>query len=113
MDGSVLDAISGKHYDLETFENNLVRVESAGPCIRVGIKDADGAFFSWWEPGYPFSAPVSGISWPEQDGWQFTVEAPTQEEARAIFTRGSERHVLTLRVTDSTVHPKPVEVIFT
>jgi hypothetical protein len=110
MDGSVLDAISGKHYDLETFENELVKVESAGPCIRVGIKNGTGTPFSWWEPRYPFAAPPPGVSWPKQNGWEFTVEAPTQEETRAIFSRGDERHVLTLRVTNPTAHPKPIEV---
>lgn len=110
MDGSVLDAIYGKHYDLETFENELVKVEPAGLCIRVGIKNSAGMPFSWWELRYPFMPPPLGVSWPKQNGWEFTVEAPTQEETRAVFSCGDERHILTLRVTDPTAHPKPVEV---
>lgn len=108
MDGSVLDALTGKHYDLETFENERVKVESAGRCIRVGIKNSAGALFSWWEPTYPFTPPPRKL--PKQDEWDFDVEAPTSEVTRAIFTRGNERHVLTLTVTDPSANPKPVQV---
>lgn len=110
MDGSLLDAAYGKHYVLETFENDLVKVESAGPCIRVGIKNSAGMPFSWWEPRYPFTPLPQDLGWPKQNGWEFTIETPTQEETRAIFVRGGERYVLTLRITDPTAHPKPVEV---
>jgi len=54
VDGAILDQLTGKQYDLPVFENDLVRVESAGRVIRVGIKDR-GMAFSWWEPTHPFS----------------------------------------------------------
>lgn len=110
MDGSVIDAISGKHYDLETFENDLVKVESAGRSIRVGIKDENGTPFSWWEPAYPFTSPPADVSWPSQNGWNFTVETPSPELTHGVFEKEDERHVLTLRVTDTSANPKPVEV---
>lgn len=110
MNSGLIDFISGKQYDLETLENDLVRVESSGRCIRVGIKDSAGNPSSWWEPAYPFSAPPPGVSWPKQNGWHFSVEAPTPEQTMGIFERNGERHVLTLRVTDPTASPKPVEV---
>lgn len=108
MDGSVLDALTGKHYDLKTFENDRVKVESAGRSIRVGIKNRNGQLFSWWEPSYPFAPPPRMLL--KQDEWDFDVEAPTPEVTRAIFTRGDERHVLTLMVTDPAANPKPVQV---
>lgn len=108
MDGSTIDALQGKLYNLETLDNDLVIVESAGPCIRVGIKNADGVAFSWWEPRYPFTPPPQAL--PKQGKWEWEVEAPTSEETRAIFTCGEKRHMLTLIVTDPTANPKPVEV---
>lgn len=110
MDESVLDEIFGKHYKLETLNNDVVRVESAGNNIRVGIKDARGGPNSWWELTYPFAPPPAGVSWPKQNGWTFTVEAPSPEVAIGIFEREGERHVLTICVTDPYATPKPVEL---
>ena len=109
MDGQMIDAIKGKYYDLETLENDLVKVESAGPCIRVGIKNKGGEVFSWWEPRHPFLAPPPG-SLPKQGEWDFAVEVLSTDEVRATFIRGEEQHVLILVVTSPISEPKPVDV---
>ena len=106
MDGAILDQLDGKHYDLPVFENDLVRVESAGRVIRVGIKQ-NGAVFSWWEPFHPF---YGNRELPQQRGWGFRVETPNENETRAIFSRGDERHVLSLTCTNPSANPKPIEV---
>lgn len=106
MDGAILDQLDGKHYDLPVFENDLVRVESAGRVIRVGIKD-HGTAFSWWEPTHPFSG---SRSLPQQRGWDFQVETPNENETRAIFSKRGVSHVLTLTCTNPNVKPKPIEV---
>jgi len=106
VDGAILDQLTGKQYDLPVFENDLVRVESAGRVIRVGIKDR-GMAFSWWEPTHPFSG---NRSLPQQRGWDFQVETPNENETRAIFSKGSVRHVLTLTCTNPNVKPKTIEV---
>lgn len=85
MDGAVLDALNGKHYELETLDNDLVRVESAGRVIRVGIKDETGTPFSWWEPTHPFTEPPQDPM-PDQRGWGFRVEKLSDEVTRATFT---------------------------
>ncbi len=103
-----LDALTGKQYDLQTFDNHLVHVQSAGRCMRVGIKDSKGTVFSTWEPTHPF--PIESIVLPKQGEWDFALETSTTDITRAIFTRGSERHVLTLTVTNPQAHPKPVKV---
>lgn len=108
MDGSVLDALQGKHYDLDTFENEVIKVESAGSVIRVAIKNDAGQLFSWWEPTHPFAAGRDNL--PKQGKWSFCTETPNENETHAVFTNGSERHVLCLRVTDPSMTPKPVEV---
>lgn len=110
MDGKDLDALFGKYYDFQPFENEVVKVESAGPCIRVGIKDRKGVPFSWWEPRFPFSPPPPDVRWPSQNGWDFTVEVQDSYEARGIFCRNTERHVLTLRIIDPAANPQPVSV---
>src|SRR5689334_6531595 len=108
MDGYLIDEMCGKEYNLQTFENFLVKVESAGDCIRVGIKDKNGKIFSWLEPRYPFQIRTKEM--PKQDEWELTVETQSHESTSAIFTRGTDRHVLTLTVTDPTATPKPVTV---
>lgn len=106
MDGAFIDQIDGKHYDLLVFENEMVRIESCGRVIRVGIKK-DGIPFSWWEPTHPFKG---NFDLPQQNGWDFRVETPNNEETRAIFTRGDKKHILTLICTNPNVKPKPIKV---
>lgn len=110
MDGSIIDHIQGKRYDLKTFENEIVKVESAGRCIRIGIKNDSGVPFSWFEPTHPFYPTPSDISWPSQNGWLYKEETPSEDVYKGIFEREDNRHILTLRVTDPSANPKPVEV---
>jgi hypothetical protein len=88
----------------------LVKVEPAGRCIRIGIKNAAGTPISWIEPGYPFLAPPPGLQGAPIDGWEYRIEVPTPQEMRVIFTRSGEQHVLTVLVTNPGAHPKPVTV---
>ncbi|HSX24865.1 MAG TPA: hypothetical protein VLG69_02785 [Candidatus Andersenbacteria bacterium] len=108
MEGSLMDALVGKQYELLTFENEVVKVESAGTVIQIGIKNELGKEFSWLEPQHPFR-PLP-LNLPKQDKWDVSFEVPNEDEMRAIFTCGEESHVLTLRCSDPTVHPKPIEV---
>jgi hypothetical protein len=106
MEGAILDQLDGKQYDLPVFENNLVRVESAGRVIRVGIKE-NGMAFSWWEPTHPFSG---NRELPNQRGWTFRVVTRNENETTAIFSRDGTIHRLTLVCTDPSSKPKPIEV---
>jgi hypothetical protein len=106
MDGKFLDQMYGKHYDLPVFENDLVRVESVGRCIRVGIKDC-GVVFSWWEPRYPF---FGNQKLPDQRGWAFRVITPSENKTMAFFSKDGINHCLTLICTDPGKHPMPIEV---
>jgi len=106
VDGALLDQLTGKQYDLSVFENDLVRVESAGRVIRVGIKD-QGITFSWWELTHPFSG---NRSLPQQRGWDFQVKTLNENEIMAIFSKGGVKHFLTLTCTNPNVKPKPIEV---
>lgn len=105
---NLFNLLQEKQYDFEPYQNELIEVEAAGRCIRVGIKDSSGRAFSWWEPAYPFVPPPPGMVFPEQNGWQFGVEVPSDTEARAIFTKGQTRHVLTVKIEDANVKPMPV-----
>jgi hypothetical protein len=106
MEGAILNQLDGKHYDLPVFENDLVKVESAGRVIRVGIKE-NGVAFSWWEPTHPFSG---NRELPQQRGWDFRVETLSENETRAIFSKGDKRHVLLLTCTNPSANPKPIKV---
>lgn len=103
-----LDALYGKHYEFDPLENKLVKVESGGDHIRVGIKNDEGALFSWWEPTHPFAPPPFDM--PKQGDWDFKVEAHSTEVTRAVFRRGEEVHTLTITVTDPNASPKPVSI---
>jgi hypothetical protein len=105
MDGALLDQISGKQYELPVFENEMVGIESAGPCIRVTFKWMKG---SWWEPRHPF--PPSRDDLPKQGNWDWRVETTSEDETCAIFIRGDKEHRLILCCTDPTASPKPIEV---
>ena len=109
MDGAVLDAIMGKSYDLPVFENELVKVESAGRCIRVGFK-RNGVAFSWWEPTHPFYVMPEQKSLGKQNGWDVEIETRVTNVTKALFFKGGERHVLTLTCTSPEKTPKPIEV---
>jgi len=110
MDGIILDGLLGKQYEFAPFENEMVKVEAAGPRISVGFKNNAGTPYSWWEPTYPFTQPPPTLKLPPVNGWDFSVETSSPELTRAILQKGDQRHVLTLRVTDPNATPKPVEV---
>lgn len=110
MDGAVLDALTGKHYQLETLENDVVRVESAGSCIRIGIKNRGGQAFSWIEPGYPFQPPPPGYERMRQGEWDVSMLHVSDCEMHLEFEQPGRKHLLALRVTDPSVKPMPVEV---
>ena len=97
-------------YDFDIFENDIVKIEPAGRCIRIGIKDANGREFSWFEPTHPFRPRPASIQIPPQNGWIIDEEETGTERTRYIFSGNGLSYILTLTVIDPSVKPMMVRV---
>jgi hypothetical protein len=108
MDGPQLDALQGKHYVLPVLDNDVVRVQAAGKCIRVGIKNREGIEAKWFDLAHPFLPAPPNLAL--QEGWKCTFDIANDRDMRITFQKSERKHVLGLRITDPSVSPKPVEV---
>jgi hypothetical protein len=111
MDGAYLDALQGKHYVFPVLDNDVVKVQSAGRSIRIGIKDDRSTESCWLEPAYPFTPQPFEL--PRQAGWKVTVGTDGPAVQTVVFEKKGRRHVLILTVTDVSAKPMPVTVSWT
>lgn len=108
MDGKQLDALQGVHYVLSPVDNDVVRVQAAGACIRVGIKNREGIEAKWFDLAHPFLPAPPNLAL--QEGWKCTFDVANDRDIRIAFTKGERKHLLGLRITNPSASPKPVEV---
>jgi hypothetical protein len=88
-----------------------LKVQAAGRCIRVGIKDDRAVEACWLEPTYPFTPQPFEL--PLQVGWKVTVGTDGPAVQTIVFEKKDRRHVLILTVTDASVKPMPVTASWT
>lgn len=110
MDPSRADAMYGKYFDFLIFENDDVKVQSAGHCIAIGLKSKLKNITYTWMIEYPFNKngkPPTGCK------WNMTIEETTKNGLKIFFRKNNTLHVLKLVCTDPDAKTKPIEVTWT
>ena len=117
MTGAVLDALLGKECALQiesggdVLENHVILLESAGPCIRVGIKTRDPRNVdSWIEPRYPFVPPPEHLREIPQGRWRVAMRVASPTEMTVEFKGEGEAYELKLEIVDPGARPMQVKV---
>jgi|GEM_PF-1577519 len=103
MVGTQLD----QKFTVASFDFGFVAIGAVGNNISVAMKDDDGEVFYNWLIAFPFTSAI-GEDPIERGEWTLTPEVRLKDRLRVCFTRGDERYVLTLEITNMHKSPMPV-----
>ncbi len=110
MDISRFDAIHGRHFSFELFENELVLVQSAGFNIAIGVKNARGKILYQHLIKYPFASHSENLDIPSSEECEVEVVSCSSDEIKITFITDDDSNILTITCANSGMREKPIKI---